>query len=110
MTTTTHNAAAEILSQLGGSRRLSIMIGAKNFGSANDCKTLTFSFAASKVANHIKITLNGLDLYDVEFIKVGRRNRTTFETPITTVKSVENVYADDLKELFERTTGLFLSL
>ena len=66
--------ADETLRQLGGSNRLNVMIGAKDFFSDNDGKTLVFKFSMCKKANCVKITLNGLDLYDIEFVKIKKFN------------------------------------
>lgn len=99
-----------ILQQLGGRNRLNVMIGAKDFYSVNDGNTLSFKFAGCKKANCVKITLNARDLYDIEFIKIGRRNPTTFETPVTEVKTFEDIYADTMREVIENFTEMRLSL
>lgn len=98
------------LQQLGGSRRLGVMIGAKDFMSDNDGRTLIFKFMRTPSANAIRITLNGMDTYDIEFIKIGRRNPKTYETPVTTTSEHKNIYAEDLHSLFERVTGLALTI
>ena len=99
-----------ILQQLGGARRLAIMIGAKDFFSDDNGATLIFRFAMCETSNRIRIKLNGLDLYDVKFEKVGRLNRKTFNIPVSVAAEFENVYAEDLKGLIERETGLYLSM
>jgi hypothetical protein len=110
MTTTQELKPADItLRQLGGSRRLKAMINGRDFMSDNDGRTLVFTFSSCRKANRIRITLNALDLYDVDFIKVGRLNRKTFEVPVKTTGSVENVYAEDLRRVIEEFTGLYLS-
>jgi len=68
-----------ICQQLGGINRLAMMIGARNFFSDDDGRTLRFNFKMCKAASLIVITLNGLDLYDIKFIKPGRLSRKTFE-------------------------------
>lgn len=108
--TETIKAADIILSQLGGSRRLNIMIGAKDFFSDDNGATLIFRFAMCKTANRMRITLNGSDLYDVKFEKVGRLNMKTFNVPVTVAGEFSDVYAEDLKGLIESQTGLYLSL
>jgi len=94
--------AKTIIEQLGGTGRLNVMIGATGFvaGEAN----VMFSFKGSRKFNKIRITLNGLDLYDIEFMKYSPS-----KLAITKTESVENVYADQLQELIEGRTGLFLS-
>lgn len=111
MAESTQIAANETLRQLGGTGRLKAMIGATNFFHENDGRTLRFHFAMCKTAKVVTITLNGLDLYDVKFIKPGRLSRKTFTiSPAKVTGEFENVYADDLKSLFEEFTGLRLSL
>lgn len=93
--------AETILSQIGGARRLSLMVGDKHFlGGEN---SLGFQFKGCRKANVCKITLNAMDTYDMEFTKVVKWN-------INGYTKIEGVYCDQLKEVFERTTGLYLSL
>lgn len=87
-----------------------MMIGAKDFYHENEGRTLSFRFKSCNKANLVKITLNGLDLYDVEFVKVGRLNRTTLSVPRKTTGSFSHIYGDQLVRVFEDFTGLFLSL
>lgn len=104
MTTKTDNnlnTAQTILSQLGGNR-FAAMTGAKNFVAIDD--GLTFKIGRNaKSVSHVTITLNGLDLYDVKFIRCRG-------TKITTVAEFDNVYADTLRIVFESATGLYTSL
>ena len=94
--------AETIALQMGGVGRLKCMVGAKYF--AYDEKgSLTFKFMGSKIATHVKIELNGLDLYDVTFYKVRG-------TTIKEVKKAESIYNDMLIPCFEQTTKLYLSL
>lgn len=90
-----------ILQQLGGRNKIVSMTGAKDF--YRDGKTLMFKYPKSKHSNYIRITLNGKDLYDVEFQKFNNSG-------VKTVATHKDVYASDLKKLFEKTTGLYLSL
>jgi hypothetical protein len=96
--------AETTLQQLGGAGRLTAMIGAKHFGYDKN-GTLTFQFKMCKKANGVRIELNGKDLYDVTFTKFNAR---TYE--VKEVHKFEDVYADQLKEVFESFTGLYLSL
>ena len=93
--------ANTIAKQLGGTRRLSAMIGAKNF--TGDDNSLKFSFKGSKKANLLKVTLNSSDLYDMTFCKVRKFD---FED----IREVKDVFCEDMKQIFERMTGLYLSL
>ncbi len=101
-----------ILKQLGGAGKVGAMIGAKQFmtfGSKAESKHgrgmggLTFRFPNRKGPNMVRIVLNGRDLYDVEFMRVRGMNAKT-------TKKVTDVYATHLRKVFEKETGLYLSL
>ena len=106
--------ASTILRQMGGTGRLGAMINAKNFVSypaAADSKygegmggvAFKFSNPGRGKPNFIKIILNGRDYYDVAF---GRQRGLNFKE----LKKVNDVSASNLKSLFERETGLYLTL
>jgi len=96
--------AKEVLNQLtqsnNGGSRLQVMIGAKEFFQDSAQNYIKFKFPR---AQYMKITLNSLDLYDVEFGKIRK-----FEHKVT--QEFKGLYADMLKSTFEEHTGLFLSL
>jgi hypothetical protein len=48
---------------------------------------------------HLRITLNSMDTYDLEFGKI-------FKHSFQIVKVVNGVYNDQLQEIFTETTGL----
>lgn len=93
--------AMEILRQLGG-QRFKAMTGARNFVGDKDKITFHIPKAKNKI-NIVRITLDPTDTYTVEFMNVRRY----VTTPI---KKVEDVYADNLREVFETNTGLRTSL
>jgi hypothetical protein len=95
--------AETIIQQLGGFGKLQAMVGAINFIYSNNDKYIAFKFKGSKKVNYVKITLNGKDLYDIEFKKL-------WGNKIKDIDSYNDVYAENLKPLFEKVTGLFLSL
>lgn len=101
------DVAKTILDQMGGQRRLTLMIGAKKFVALNEPPGVSFQFMStdepSKTGNRIKVTLNALDIYDIEF---GFVRGTSYRV----VKEYSNVYADQLEPLFRRQTGLALRL
>jgi hypothetical protein len=93
--------AREILNQLGNNKFIA-MTGAKQF--ISDDNSLRFSIPRAKDGiNRIKITLNSLDLYDVEYGK-------QFADKYTVVKKEEGIYNDMLVPSFERNTGLYTKL
>ena len=96
--------AKEILAQLGGQKFI-VMTGAKNFVSADvGDGQLSFRLPRAKDSiNHVSITLNGKDLYDVKF---GMIRGVNYKIK----KEFNDVYNDMLVDIFEKTTGLYTSL
>ena len=92
--------AETILQQLGGGRRLVMMVGAYNFVVVEN--GVAFKIKNAK-ANYIKIKLNSKDLYDLE---VGRIRGTTYKV----VTKKDDLYFDMLKPAIEQATGMYLSL
>jgi hypothetical protein len=93
------SVAAEIRNQINfnGTRNTMFMLGAKNL--LDHGNGLSFRVRGSKAVNYIKITLNDLDLYDMEFGKVWGAKYTVKATH-------EGVYADMMHSLIEKETGL----
>ncbi len=91
--------ATTIRDQIGG--KALFLLGAKNLVDCGDA--LSFRIRGSKAVNYIKITPNGMDLYDMEFGKVWGSKYT--------VKATHNdVYNDMMHSLIEKETGLYTSL
>ncbi|KKW12977.1 MAG: hypothetical protein UY48_C0006G0030 [Candidatus Gottesmanbacteria bacterium GW2011_GWB1_49_7] len=88
------------IQQLGGMGRLSAMIGAHSFVTGPD--SLTFKWKVQSRANCVRIILDR-DLYNLSFLKI----RGTTVREVSTVEMVDSIA---LKSVFERETGLFLSL
>lgn len=97
---TANNVASEIVDQLGGARKLQVFIGLKGLKSLPNGVELHFNlFPHAGAVNVVRITLNGLDLYDLEFIRVrGAKMKV--------VSTAENVYSSELRRVFEAKTGL----
>lgn len=88
-----------ILQQLGG-RTFKLMTGASNFSGTENA--LTFKLPSNITRNHIshvRVTLCPSDTYKMEFIHVRGMK-------IKTISEHEDIYAEDLCELFRRETGL----
>lgn len=95
--------ANTILQQLGGNRFL-VMTGAKNL--LGDEKSLHFKVGRNDAkVTHVRITFNGLDLYDVEFFRVAQRG-----LKVETLSSEHNVHVENLRDVFTAGTGLATSL
>ena len=96
-------AAIEILNQLGGNKLIA-MTGARNFVSSPDSLGFKLpSRSARNGINFVKVTLNSMDTYDVQFKKI-------WNMKITDISSHEGIYNDMLQALFIEETGLNLFL
>jgi len=83
-----------LMNQLGG-RRLIVMTGSKDFVKGKNF--LRFRLPrANKGIRIVKIKLNSMDTYDITFMRLNGK----------VVKSVDDIYFDQLPEVFERNTGL----
>ncbi len=90
-----------ILQQMGGVNKIKAMTGATHFGADTNC--VTFKFKGSRKANHVRITLNSMDLYDLVFFKITKLK-------FKEAGQYTGIYNDQLKDTFEQHTGLYLSL
>lgn len=93
--------AQTILKQLGGGK-FAVVTGAKNFVGGNRALSFTLpsNFCKNGV-NRVKVQLEWNDTYTVTFSKVWGKKVTEFGR-------FEDVYCDELQDLFERETGLSL--
>mgnify|MGYP001575726484 CR=1 FL=1 len=102
----TEEAARTVISQLGGMGRLRTMVGAYDLLRGYDeagWPAFSFKFKGSKSFNFARITLTPLDVYAVRIGKVSGYK-------LINVKDFTDIYAEQLRPLFERTTGLYLSM
>jgi len=95
--------ANTILAQLGGTGKLTAMIGARQFVAIEN--GVQFSFQGCRIANKARITLSALDLYDLELFKYQRRSG---DCP--RIMAECHLCADGLREAFASLTGLDLDL
>lgn len=92
---------AEVIAQLGGGRFIA-MTGAKDFFIGP--KGVVFKIGRnSKNVNYVRINLNSMDTYDIEFLQVRKFKEKVKST-------AKGVYADTLRGAFEQHTGLRTSL
>lgn len=94
--------AKTIISQMGGSGKLSAMVNAK-FTVSPNIMGVCFKFSGSTKVNYCQIVLNGLDLYDMTLSKYNKNGTKTVFTE-------NDMYSEMLKKTFEKETGLYLSL
>ncbi len=98
--------ANTIIEQMGGFGRLEAMASANNFSSLTGSGLgISFHFKGSRKANICQVTLLPSDTYKFELFKFNRR---TLDCPV--VYEVEGIYDDVLKPIFEKETGLYLTL
>lgn len=91
--------AQTILSQMGGSAALKLMLGANTFSSHKDegLGALSFRFKGSRKANYLKVILAGNDTYSMRFGKIAK-----FDYDVVAFEQE----VDQLGEVFRRITGL----
>ena len=77
------------------------MLGAKNLLAIE--QGLSFRIRGSKAVNYVKIVLNAMDTYDIEYGKVWGSNYKVKATE-------EGIYCDMLHDSIERNTGLYTKL
>lgn len=109
----------EIIKQIGGHKAM-YMMGIKSgrlqliSDTKNNKLILKPKVKNKHGINHIEITLNGKDLYDVEFSRIRNVNvGLNFDKPSfkqTIIKKVEDVYFDELPKLIENTMEIYLKL
>jgi hypothetical protein len=105
--------AQTILNQLGGNKFVACT-GSKNF--VSDGNTLKMRLVGNRSnANHLSITLNSLDLYDMEFMKIteAKFNLKTGKLRKFEEKEIacfNGVFFDQLQEIFTSVTGLVTHL
>ncbi len=93
--------ADTIAKQMGGLGKLRMMIGAKNITAGDNSLSFQFPNPQRSKGNGCRITLRPDDTYDMEFFSGSAAK---------VVKKIEGVYADQLMDLFEKQTGLYLTL
>ena len=97
-TKTDLTVAKTILDQLGGNRFIA-MVGARNI--AGDDTSINMRIMKNKSkGNYLRIKLNSLDLYNMQFISIGK----DYNLIVRVEKN--NVYAEDLQDIFTSVTGL----
>lgn len=100
---TDDSVARTILEQMGGTGRLVAMAGAKGF--VYDANAVSFKFPNRdrNRPNYCKVELAADDTYTVTFGRIVKWD-------LRSASTVEGIYWDQLVELFENATGIYLSL
>lgn len=102
--------ANTILCQLGGNKFLACT-GSKHLSySESEPGYLQMKLARNAAgATHLRISLDAWDTYKMVFTR-ARQNKKEFTFEVKEVKVYEGIYAEQLQELFTKTTGLYTSL
>lgn len=88
---------------LGGRDKLHMMIDLCGTSYSKNSAVFMFRAKAKKKINLVEITYNvGSDSFKIKFMNYSNLNYTIIEI-------YDEVYVDQLKYLFEETTGLYLS-
>ena len=98
--------AKNILALLGGSGRLTAMIGARNFLGWDDGLSFTFPHPKRSKPNAVRVIDAGNGTYTIEFYRLSSRAPLKRDL-LTTLIAVPGV---DLRSAVEHETGLALSL
>ena len=96
------SVAKTILEQLGGNK-FRMMTWAKNFMGFENGLVMKLGRNSSN-SNYLKITLNSMDTYDMEFAKLTRMGEKK------SVSEYNNIYCDMLTDQFTAHTGMYTSL
>jgi hypothetical protein len=94
--------ANQIIKYLGG-HKFVVMTGAKQIFALDN--GVQFKIGRNvKSINKVKITLNGMDLFDMQFLSV--KMTKDFDVKVKTIAEYNNVYFDQLENVFHNTTKL----
>ena len=100
--------ASTVIKQMGN--HLQSMISAYNMTCGVSQKgdlQFQFRFRGSKTYNYCQVTLNGNDLYTM---KIGQIRKKKGLPTLVGRYEQDGLYWDMLKPIFEKTTGLYLTL
>lgn len=98
-----------ILAQLGGNRFIA-MTGAKQFVGSADALSFQIPRNSRKITG-VRVKLDRNDAYTVEFYRKAPRDpvlKISIGVELATAR--ENVYAENLRDVFTTETGLLTSL
>ena len=96
------DVARIIWEQLGGNK-FRMMTGAKNLLNLGDGIAMKLGRNSSN-SNYLKITLNSMDTYDMEFAKLTKMGE------MKSVTEYNNIYCDMLTDQFTAHTGMYTKL
>jgi hypothetical protein len=95
-----------IFDLIGSPKKLNLMIGAHSFfkGHFNNNPGIQFKFPVSNKINCCQLTLDTeSDLYHIKFMQI-------LDLKVIDRGTHADVYVENVRDIFERSTGLYLSL
>jgi hypothetical protein len=95
--------AQTIIAQMGGLGKLEAMVNGRQYLILD--AGVQFTFSGKRGMNKCVVKLTPADTYDMEFWYINARKGTAVKK-----EEYKDVYYDMLIDLFEKTTGLYLSL
>lgn len=101
-----------ILNQLGGNKFVA-MTGVRDILTTETSLQFKLPRLTRNKINHVKITLNANDLYDVTFGRVSNKKDKAFGVMMPhydEILKVDDVEVSNLRSVFELKTGLYTSL
>ena len=93
--------AQTILNQLGGTGRLTMMCGCKDYAAGDKSVSFRIGSNGNKVTRCL-VTLDPSDTYTVKFYKGRGVN-------MKECYAMSDVYNDNLRSVFEQQTGMYLT-
>lgn len=94
--------AKTIIEQMGGAGKIRAMVGVKTFMVSED--GVSFQFKGSRKMNCVRITLDPSDTYTMTLYKLMPK-----KMELKKIGEFDGLFWDQLKPVFERETGLYLS-
>lgn len=95
--------ANTILDQMGGAGKIRVMVGVKTFIASEN--GVSFQFKGSRKMNTVRITLDPSDTYTMTLYKFMPK-----KMELKKIVEFGGLFWDQLKPVFERETGLYLSI
>lgn len=101
------NSTTEVIFAQMGGWQFARLIGTKAIGSDGAVLKIRFTGKAKSKINLVHVTLMEDDTYSMEFFRASKNHDLL---GVKLVANFDDVYNDQLQDIFESTTGLFTSL
>lgn len=93
-----------IRQQLFAGGRMKVFSWGAHAWAAVDQFTLRFKVQGRNFKGYVRVKLNAMDTYDIEFIKINRKKNDMggFDQEPETVETKEGIYCDQLTDVIDR--------